>query len=273
MISLPQSGHNAMDKSGRVRLTDLRRAYRLIHDCRDAGDDPVLWPAVMAEGLSRLFDARLVLVGEIGTDPQAPAILLADRGWQSPKDRDEWIQRDVITQNFRTQTTFSRFMEVRGKLVTRVREQLVTDDEWYSSDEFNERNRAYGADDMLASHARVDHPRSLFGFNLNRELGHPRFGARERRLARMFHLELVGFFGTVLVRNSALPTARLPPRLQQTLQCLLDGDSEKQVAFRLGLSRHTIHDYVTELYRRLHVRSRAELLSLCLKHPLPRRDN
>jgi len=50
------------------------------------------------------------------------------------------------------------------------------------------------------------------------------------------------------------------PRLQQTLACLLDGDSEKQLAARLGLSRATIPQYVTALYRYFGVTSRAHLL-------------
>ena len=61
----------------------------------------------------------------------------------------------------------------------------------------------------------------------------------------------------------------LPPRLGQTLRCLLEGDSEKQVASRLGLSRSTIHEYVTALYRRLGVNSRPELMALCLRQQFP----
>jgi DNA-binding NarL/FixJ family response regulator len=53
----------------------------------------------------------------------------------------------------------------------------------------------------------------------------------------------------------------LPPRLQQTLRRLVQGDSEKQVAKKLGLSRHTIHVYVKQLYKRLSVSSRGELLA------------
>ena len=41
---------------------------------------------------------------------------------------------------------------------------------------------------------------------------------------------------------------------------LLDGDAEKQVATKLGLSRHTVHQYVKLLYRELQVSSRGELL-------------
>ena len=57
----------------------------------------------------------------------------------------------------------------------------------------------------------------------------------------------------------------LPQHLRQTLFCLLDGASEKEAAARLGLSRHTVHEYITALYRRFGVNSRAELLVLCLR--------
>ena len=57
----------------------------------------------------------------------------------------------------------------------------------------------------------------------------------------------------------------LSPRLQQTPACLLDGDGEKQLAARLGLSRATIHQYVTALSRYFGVTSRAHLLALMIK--------
>jgi len=56
----------------------------------------------------------------------------------------------------------------------------------------------------------------------------------------------------------------LPRRARQTLNYLLRGDSEKQIATRLKLSRHTVHDYVKLVYKRLMVSSRAELMAKCL---------
>ena len=53
----------------------------------------------------------------------------------------------------------------------------------------------------------------------------------------------------------------LSPRLRQTLGCLLEGHSEKEIADRLGLSATTIHQYVTALYRRFGVQSRAQLMA------------
>ena len=71
--------------------------------------------------------------------------------------------------------------------------------------------------------------------------------------------------GGVLLREPDRALTGLPPRLRQVLGCLLEGDSEKQVAARLGLSRPTVHEYVTALYRLFDVSSRAELLARCLR--------
>ena len=57
----------------------------------------------------------------------------------------------------------------------------------------------------------------------------------------------------------------LPPRMRQTLLHLLHGDSEKQVAIKLGLSHHTVHVYVKSLYRHFGVSSRGELMARYIK--------
>ena len=55
--------------------------------------------------------------------------------------------------------------------------------------------------------------------------------------------------------------ASLPPRGRQTLDQLLLGRSEKEIAANLELSQNTVHDYVRVVYRRFAVTTRAELLS------------
>jgi DNA-binding CsgD family transcriptional regulator len=57
----------------------------------------------------------------------------------------------------------------------------------------------------------------------------------------------------------------LSPRARQTLEALIRGDSEKQVARKLGVSPHTVHVYVKQLYRRFGVSSRGELLALFVR--------
>jgi DNA-binding CsgD family transcriptional regulator len=57
------------------------------------------------------------------------------------------------------------------------------------------------------------------------------------------------------------PSIKLAPRVRQTLERLLAGDSEKQIARYLQLSPHTVHVYIKAIYRSYDVSSRGELFS------------
>ena len=259
-----------MSQSGRVRLRDFRRACRLIHDCRDVGHDPAAWRAVLIEGVAGMVDASVVIASEFALAGECAGINLADR-WPDSKLRERWMRDHVVTGDYRNTTSFRRYSALQGGLITRTREQLVEDGEWYISSEFNEAHRTFGVDDLMASNLRSGDPPMLYGFQALRALGTRRFLARERRLVRLFHRELAPHLGTTLAREPGGPLAGLTPRLRQTLECLLEGDGEKQVALKLGLSRHTVHEYVKALYRRFRVNSRGELLATCLRHrPDPR---
>lgn len=67
--------------------------------------------------------------------------------------------------------------------------------------------------------------------------------------------------GAQLSDPSPIAAETLPPRLRQVLVCLMEGDSEQQVAHRLGISAHTVHEHVKRLHRRFDVSSRGELLA------------
>jgi len=53
----------------------------------------------------------------------------------------------------------------------------------------------------------------------------------------------------------------LSPRERDVLDVLLRGHSEKHAADQLGLSSHTVHQYVKRLFRAFGVSSRAELMA------------
>ena len=61
--------------------------------------------------------------------------------------------------------------------------------------------------------------------------------------------------------SDPLRGAHLTPRMKQILSCLLNGDGEKQIAARLGISPHTVHTHVKQLHKTLGVTSRGELLA------------
>jgi DNA-binding NarL/FixJ family response regulator len=89
--------------------------------------------------------------------------------------------------------------------------------------------------------------------------------AEKRRMIAEFCRTLGMQIG--VVKPAANQNPEITERMKQTLQHLLAGDSEKQVAAKLGLSRNTVHVYVKNLYKYFHVYSRGELLAKCLRPP------
>jgi DNA-binding CsgD family transcriptional regulator len=93
-----------------------------------------------------------------------------------------------------------------------------------------------------------------------------------RRLAPVVHAELGEWLrlGNIKDGSGATGCGRgtaLAPRYRRVLERLLGGDSEKQIAHALGLSRHTVHEYVKRIYRAFGVESRGELLSKWIGRP------
>ena len=152
------------------------------------------------------------------------------------------------------------------RLVTRTRRQLVSDSTWYRSAAWTDYHRPTGIDDRLVSVYQVSDRDSIFNaITVHRAPLEREFSPREARLLRFFHGELGPLIGRALVSATEPGPDALSPRLRQTLACLLQGDSEKQLAARLGLSPATIHQYVTALYRHFGATSRAQLLALMIK--------
>ena len=98
------------------------------------------------------------------------------------------------------------------------------------------------------------------GIALHRPWGDKPFGAREVGLVDLFH-QAQPLYRNVQVAPPVMPRRGLTPRQQDVLWALRSGDSEKQVAAKLGVSIHTVHVYVKAIYRHFNVNSRGELMS------------
>jgi len=62
-------------------------------------------------------------------------------------------------------------------------------------------------------------------------------------------------------RESGPGDVTLTPRQREVLQLLLDGLGEKEIAAKLMISRHTVHNHIKALHRAYGVASRGELLA------------
>jgi len=67
---------------------------------------------------------------------------------------------------------------------------------------------------------------------------------------------------------TAVRDPELSPRERGVLALLMDGLPEKQIAAQLAISVHTAHTYIKAVYRKLGVRSRAQLMARARHSPI-----
>jgi DNA-binding CsgD family transcriptional regulator len=260
-----------MSKSDLLRVQDVRDAYRLVGECRDLGGDPMLWYRRMLEGLCQVVGAPVAVGGEgrwVRPHGRAEPITAFEFGLDARgRERYSAYQREIGPDR---DPIFRALRHVRGRHVTRVRRQLVPDVAWYRSLAYNEYQRPANFDDRVISVYQVSGDGRVSVVMVGRAPGERAFAPREQRLLTFCHAELGRLIGRPLVSAAEPAPDTLSPRLRQTLACLLEGDSEKQVASRLGLSPTTTHEYVTALYRYFGVHSRAQLMAHAIKRAMRR---
>jgi DNA-binding CsgD family transcriptional regulator len=257
-----------MARSQRLRVGEVRAVYRLAGECRELGDDSVIWQRHLFVELNRLISGRVGVGGHL-RGVLEPALLMPieilDVGWRDEADRSHYV-RFVNDLQQRSDPVFRKtsYQVTPSGLWTRSRDQLVSDREWYTSEIFNEYMRKAKIDAGILSWHRW-HPEVVHGITVHRPVGDRMFGRRERQLVRLLHGEIGPLIGNALAGPGRPGRSGLSPRLREAMDCLLDGDGEKQAARRMGLRLSTVHEYVKAIYVHFGVSSRAELLAWFLR--------
>ena len=258
-----------MSKSFLLRVQDIRGAYRLLGDCRDLASVPELWQQRMFDGLLALVGADRATGGEgawVGPERQLKILSANFSGFDQGSLEHLLAYTDYLRVNGPVLDPFlTTLRDLPGPLNTRARREVVSTRDWYRSELFNEFFRPADCNHQVCSNFTTSANGTISHIGLHRRVRAHDFSPREQRLLHFFHGELGPLIGRVLVSVTDPRPDELPPRLQQTLHFLLQGDSEKQVAGRLRVSRSTAHEYVTALYRRFRVHSRAELMAYAIK--------
>ncbi|APR76756.1 Transcriptional regulator, LuxR family protein [Minicystis rosea] len=219
------------------------------------------------ESLSTILDAQVGILGDIEDfrpGGLGRAVGGIDRGWGTESERVRVL--DLLSNkgaNFDPLTAALMCAYRPGTTITYRRADVVTDKAWYASAYFCDYRRLGYLDDAIYS-AGADRLTGLTrGLGMSRPQKSRRFTEEERDLLHLAHEEYGALIGRRIFARAKRP---LSPREQDVLEALLTGQSEKGTAAILGLSPHTVHQYVTALYRAFDVQSRGELLFACLGH-------
>lgn len=152
-------------------------------------------------------------------------------------------------------------LKALGRLrVTRLED--VVPPEWLEAAYYRRFWLDAGRVDSLWACAPVNKDAEVY-LGLHRHLGRPRYSPEERdrvmyamRGLRWFHRQQMLGFGLLVAKSPLTRVERV------VLRHLLTGQTEKEIAGALDYSPSFVHEYVTRLYRKYGVRSRAELSAL-----------
>ena len=256
-----------MGRSNLLNQRDLVNIYRLIGECRDMWYDSRAWCSHLLDGLCRLIGGKVGVAGEVDEFATgSPTIVqMFSQGWRDAASHAHWqaiVDQNDISLDPLTEKMFD-ILSKHPRLVTRRRHELMPDRAWRVSVHFNEHCKMDGVDECLYSYQPLFAvgPTAAHVIEIHRSLGDRRFSKRDANLVEWLDREIGPMIGRQLSSACEMSISELPPRLQSVLQCLLDGDSERQAAIRLGLSAATVHEYVQAIYCRFGVNSRSQLMA------------
>ena len=248
----------------RLRLRDVRKAFRLVGEIRELGADPQKWRPHMIRALRGLVKADVVVSSEIHFRrlKTSGRMKVYDLGWGGDRDGNVWQihteREDEQPENF--------WLSMAAPVERSDAEPADSEPEGPGDTVLvpvRPTRQVHGGRFLILSQFALPHAGVVDQLGLHRGLADGPFTDADRKLVRLFHVELGRLWKRDAIRRAKDPTTALPPRLAQTLSELLAGSSEKQIAMKLDLSPHTIHNYVKALHQRFGVSSRGELLARC----------
>jgi DNA-binding CsgD family transcriptional regulator len=259
-----------MLKSRQLRPGDGRDIIRLVGECRELGDDWNQWQEHWVLGLAKLADADLGFSGEVaGCRSPSPKSLsnIIYRGQPGFRVNEAGIEELIRSKDEVLEISeslilyFERTFDDDGAPLTN--QDIYSDQDWYASRDHQLINEIYGTDPVLWC------ARSIPGISTDESLmttvcrakDRRKFTARDCTTVREAVAAIVPLMGGPLARFTDPSPGALAPRVRQVLACLLEGDSDKQVAARLRLSTHTVNQYTKVIYQHFGVRGRTELLA------------
>jgi DNA-binding CsgD family transcriptional regulator len=211
-----------------VTWQDARAVFRLLDEVKQLGHEPLAWRRHLLTSLASLVRAQVGMAAEVPEGcllEPSRHVGCVDTGW-----------------------------ELGGCAYTRRRGGVTADRNWYRSVIFNAHHRTSWINHYLLSHLPIPGRRIAHYVFLIKARSEGPFTQRDQLLVHHLHEELGELW-------KVEGQTRLPRRLQQTLNLLHAGYSEKQVAEKLAISPATVHDYCKALHKRWKVHSRAELLA------------
>ena len=255
-------------------VADIAVVVRLVREACDLWDTPHAWREHLLLGACELLQGSvgsMHAVDSRGDRHRVHTLAVVEKSKTETAIADfsgELLTDSKISEiEFRVMPEFNSlygaFEEVGW--ATMSRRQSTEEAPLFACPKYNEFCTTRDCNFYLVSLRNVDVPQRTGLIEIARPHGSGPFDSREVALLELLHSEIAPLIGVRLTTEKHLSRDGLSRRLNQTLDLLLEGCSEKEAALKLKISPRTLHDYVTMLYQHFSVTSRAELLAYFIR--------
>jgi DNA-binding CsgD family transcriptional regulator len=255
-----------------LRMAELRRIDRLVGECGELGADFAAWQRHLVAGLLGLTGGAVGLGSELAGFRRGELRFrgMTEWGWPSASDRAAYYAGHAeIVRDPDASLSFTayqrRSLADDGLCTTGV--ELFGTRGWWATWDYDHVLRPAGVGDVLWCIRSIPGPTGdgSYGVVLHRPRTGKPFGTRDRALVWAAIERLAPMVGGPLAGSAEPSPGDLPPRVRRVLRCLLEGDTDKQIAARMRLSVHTVNQYTKEVYRHFGTRGRTELMALWIR--------
>lgn len=250
-----------------LRSSQVRALLRLINEAHELPPEPSVRPRHLLTGLCRILGAEtglFALEHDFRPDRHGAFTPIAMEGWEGcALSALKGLQESGSGTNPAIRSLRER-PPMPGHVVTARREELVGDRDWYGAPYVEHHLRPTGLDVAVYSCLWSHSPGVVQGIGIYRGLSGRVFDDADRELLHVFHAECGGMLVPQTPMEDVALKPRLAPRERQTLDLLLCGLGDKQIAAHLGISRFTVNQYTKAIYQRFCVQSRTALIARLL---------
>jgi DNA-binding CsgD family transcriptional regulator len=243
----------------------VRRLVQLVGEAAEVARTTADPLSHLAEGLVELIGSDMGAFARLRGAAPVPGTktepFLFTSGWPDDVRRQLnalYAQHDGTALNPLAASVISRTRA--GGVTIGRRSEFVTDRDWYRSPYVNEFRRAWRIDGTIEGFVRLPSGRSI-GIVQCRGWGGRAYTEVDRALVELY-IEACARY--LFPPESA---RSLSPRQREVRRWLLDGAAPKQIAAQLGISIHTVNEYIHGIYCAEGVTTRAELLARALNVP------
>ncbi|MBL4697222.1 MAG: response regulator transcription factor [Phycisphaerales bacterium] len=253
---------------------DVHACHQIAGRCRDLGADLDQWRNLLLNDLKAFVDAQVVINSEIDhfgntSDQESKLIGRHRTGWISDEAENRWLEYAQTIPVERT-PEYPYLSKFSGQTMVLSRNQIWGKETWHRSKTYNDIHRECGIDDYVISICPTNIPGRCTTLWLHKGVGSRDFTDREQAIIALVHMTINNEIGTYLAAADEPALCSMTKRRLEVLNLLINGDSEKQIAYQLGVGKATIHDHVLAIYRHFKVSSRGELLARFIGRARPK---